>query len=131
MIRGVGLDLVTVSELRQSLARHGRFRQRVYTAAEVAACEAAPDPGWAYAACFGAKEAFAKAVGWGIRAGLSWHDIALDPQTGSLSLAGGAHTLMQRTGARAARVAVGGTGDLCLVFVLLDDRDPTPEPSGG
>lgn len=131
MIRGVGLDLVAVSDLQRSLLRHPRFRQRVFTAAEAAACEASPDPSRAYAACFGAKEAFAKAVGWGIRTGLAWHDIALDPQSARLILTGRAYTLMQRVGARAARTAVGGAGDLCLVCVLLTDGDPTIEPCGG
>jgi len=54
-----------------------RFRHRVYTAGEIAYCDAKEKRGAAasYAARFAAKEAVSKAFGTGIGASLGWLDI--------------------------------------------------------
>jgi holo-[acyl-carrier protein] synthase len=76
MILGIGVDLVEVERIEQSIARHGeRFLQRVFTDSEIAYCSPMKGPGPHYAARFAAKEALAKAFGTGISTELGWLDI--------------------------------------------------------
>jgi holo-[acyl-carrier protein] synthase len=72
----VGLDLVQVARVEESLARFGqRFANRVYTEAEIAYCEASPaERGRRFAARLAAKEATWKALGVDDR-GHSWQAI--------------------------------------------------------
>lgn len=58
------MDVLEVARVRRELTRHGaRFGASAFTAAEIAACERAPDPAPRYAEYFAAKEAAWKAVG--------------------------------------------------------------------
>jgi len=68
----VGLDLVEVARFRQALGRHPALRERLFTPAEIAYCEARSDPALHLAARFAAKEAVGKLVGTGV---ISWHEI--------------------------------------------------------
>jgi holo-[acyl-carrier protein] synthase len=74
---GIGIDLVEVPRIREMLERHGqRFKERTFTAGEIAYCDACADPAMHYAARFAAKEAAAKALGTGLWAeGVVWTDI--------------------------------------------------------
>jgi holo-[acyl-carrier protein] synthase len=74
---GIGIDLVEVPRIREMLERHGqRFKERTFTAGEIAYCDACADPAMHYAARFAAKEATAKALGTGLWAeGVVWTDI--------------------------------------------------------
>lgn len=68
MIHGVGTDIVTIARMRDSLARHGeRFAQRLLHPAELADYAKAREPERFLAKRFAAKEAFAKALGTGLR----------------------------------------------------------------
>jgi len=76
MVLGVGIDLVRTARLREALARHGdRLAHRVFTAAERAACARKADPVPCLAMRFAAKEAFAKALGTGMRTPIHWQDV--------------------------------------------------------
>ncbi|HEX9891190.1 MAG TPA: holo-ACP synthase [Actinomycetota bacterium] len=72
---GIGVDLVDIDRVRRMLDRHPRFRERVFTPAEVAYCESKASPAERYAARWAAREATIKALG-GIR-GLRYHDISV------------------------------------------------------
>lgn len=75
MIVGVGIDLVEVGRIRDSMERFGeRFLARILTPAEVAYCASHPEPAIHVAARFAAKEAVGKAFGTGIGLELAWHD---------------------------------------------------------
>jgi len=68
MIHGIGTDIVEYARIADLYARHGeRFARRVLSATELAECAAHPDPARLLAKRFAAKEAFAKAVGSGLR----------------------------------------------------------------
>jgi holo-[acyl-carrier protein] synthase len=68
----VGIDLVAVEQMRDSIARHGdRFLDRVYTPAEL---EASNGSASQLAARFAAKEATMKALGRDDE-GLGWRSI--------------------------------------------------------
>lgn len=74
---GVGIDLVEIPRIRDLLAKHGqRFKERTFTAGEIAYCDSCADPAMHYAARFAAKEAAAKALGTGLWAeGVVWTDL--------------------------------------------------------
>ncbi len=75
-ILGLGIDLVEVARIEQSIARHGeRFLRRIYTESEIAYCAGMKMPAPFYAARFAAKEAVSKALGTGIGAACGWLDI--------------------------------------------------------
>ncbi|KAF7599530.1 MAG: holo-ACP synthase [Candidatus Dactylopiibacterium carminicum] len=68
MIHGIGTDIVTIARMREALGRHGeRFAERVLAPAELADYARARDGARFLAKRFAAKEAFAKALGTGLR----------------------------------------------------------------
>lgn len=76
MILGVGIDLVEIGRIRQSLERFGeRFLKRVLHEREIQYCSSQADPAPSVAARFAAKEAIAKAFGTGIGSELGWLDM--------------------------------------------------------
>jgi holo-[acyl-carrier protein] synthase len=76
MIRGIGVDIVKVDRIEKAVERWGhRFLERIFTAAEIERCQKRARPAQCLALRFAAKEAFAKALGLGMRKGLRWRDI--------------------------------------------------------
>jgi holo-[acyl-carrier protein] synthase len=72
MIHGIGVDLVRVQRLNDMLDRHGeRLARRILAPEEMAEYAVATDRHRFLAKRFAAKEAFAKAVGTGLRAPVS------------------------------------------------------------
>lgn len=77
-ITGIGTDIVRVTRFERFLSRDDRaLLERLFTSQELA--YALPKKGAAQhlAARFASKEAFLKALGLGLRDGLSWHDIEI------------------------------------------------------
>jgi holo-[acyl-carrier protein] synthase len=70
----VGVDLIEIERIRLALARP-RFRERCFTEAERAYCDARPRPAESYAARFAGKEAVGKALGCGVR--FTWKEIEI------------------------------------------------------
>jgi holo-[acyl-carrier protein] synthase len=101
MILGIGNDTVDIRRIEQTLARHGeRFVERIFTPVERAKAERRTERIRAatYAKRFAAKEAAAKALGTGFRAGVFFRDL------GVVNLRTGQPTLVL-TGGAAARLA--------------------------
>jgi holo-[acyl-carrier protein] synthase len=72
---GLGMDVCSVERVARILEGPlgERFRERVYTPAEVTTCRGRIDAATAFAARFAAKEALVKALG--APAGLRWQDM--------------------------------------------------------
>lgn len=78
MIKGVGNDIIEISRIRASIARHDRhFLNKIYTKHEQDYCFRYQDPAPHFAGRFAAKEAIVKALGTGFRVGISWLDIEI------------------------------------------------------
>ncbi|MDO8606342.1 MAG: holo-ACP synthase [Phaeospirillum sp.] len=80
MILGIGNDLIDIRRIEKTLERYGeRFINRVFTEAERAKAERRTQAMRAatYAKRYAAKEAAAKALGTGFRAGVFWRDIGV------------------------------------------------------
>jgi holo-[acyl-carrier protein] synthase len=83
MIYGIGIDLVNIPRMATVIARWGeRFTGRVFSPQEIEVCGRRAHPASAYAIRFAAKEAFSKAMGLGMKGGLSWREIEVfnDPR---------------------------------------------------
>src|SRR6266576_616143 len=94
MILGIGSDLVDVRRIERVIARHGeRFLARIYTDIERAKADRRANRFETYAKRFAAKEACAKALGTGLRAGVFWRDM------GVVNLASGRPTMKITGGA--------------------------------
>ncbi len=76
MIHGIGMDLVEVDRIEDSIRRFGdRFLGRILRLEEIQYCQAQGRPALHVAARFAAKEAASKAFGTGIGAELGWLDL--------------------------------------------------------
>ncbi len=78
MIVGTGIDIVNIDRIERIIGRWGNhFVRRVFTDREAALCGKRPRPSECFATRFAAKEAFVKAIGWGLRKGIRWTDIEI------------------------------------------------------
>jgi holo-[acyl-carrier protein] synthase len=77
MIVGVGIDMIEVERVGASVQRENGFKERVFSANEIAFCEARKEKAQHYAARFAAKEAFLKATGRGLGLGYSLHEVEI------------------------------------------------------
>jgi holo-[acyl-carrier protein] synthase len=76
VIAGTGIDIVNIERVQKLTNRWGeRFIRRVFTEAEICCCRRRARAAECFASRFAAKEAFLKAVGWGLQNGISWTDI--------------------------------------------------------
>ncbi len=123
MIVGIGIDITEVGRLERAIARHPeRLIQRVFTEREQRECETRHRPAMHYAARFAAKEAFLKAVGLGLRAGMRWRDISVVHAPNgkpSLEVTGCAAERMRELGADQALVSLTHTNEHACAIVLL------------
>src|SRR5512136_1599239 len=79
MILGTGIDLVNIERIERVMSRWGdTFLHRVFTEQEILRCQKNIRPSTCFAARFAAKEAFLKAIGWGLRNGIQWIDIEVE-----------------------------------------------------
>lgn len=124
MIIATGIDLIEIARLEASLSKAStRFRDRVFTVAEIAYCESRASRFASYAARFAAKEAVMKALGTGWAGGVGWHDIEIindEAGTPSVRLSGVALERFQQLGARHIHLSVSHTKDLAIAQVIFE-----------
>jgi holo-[acyl-carrier protein] synthase len=119
MILGIGSDLCDIRRIERSLERFGaRFTHRIFTAGERARSERRAAAAASYARRFAAKEACAKALGTGLRAGVFWRDMEV------VNLASGRPTLSLTGGALERLQAMLPPGHEAIVHVSLTDDPP-------
>ena len=76
MIYGIGTDIVAVDRFQRFIdAGNSALLERLFTQDERTGCERRKDAASCLAARFAAKEAFLKALGTGLRDGISWLDM--------------------------------------------------------
>jgi holo-[acyl-carrier protein] synthase len=124
VILGIGLDIVETAQLRRRLAEQGdRFAERVFTAAERAACEGRVDHDQALAARFAAKEACLKALGTGVSAGLSFQQVEVATVESGMpivTLSGAAAARARERGVRHVHVSLSHQPGLAAAAVILE-----------
>lgn len=76
MIEAVGIDLVEIQRIEESVNRYGeRFTDRVFTPWEIQYCRSKINPMLSFAGRFAVKEAVFKAVGTGFSEGVKWKSV--------------------------------------------------------
>jgi holo-[acyl-carrier protein] synthase len=119
MILGIGSDLTDIRRIETTLSRFGdRFLKRCFTDIEQRKAARRHAPGPTLARRFAAKEACAKALGTGLRAGVFWRDM------GVVNLPSGQPTL-RLTGGAAARLAA-MTPQVMTAHIHLSMTDDPP-----
>lgn len=119
MILGLGNDLIDIRRIERTLARFGdRFRRRVFTEVERRKSDGRRQMASSYAKRFAAKEACAKALGTGLRAGVFWRDM------GVVNLPSGRPTLQLTGGALARLQAMTPAGYEARIDLSLTDDFP-------
>lgn len=125
-VRGIGVDLVRISRLRDVIARwEDRFLARVFTPAEIAYCRARRDPVQHFAARFAAKEAGLKALGTGLSLGVKWRELEVCRDRGGpprLELSGRSREIGLQRGGRHMLLALTHDGDYALAQAMLVDE---------
>jgi holo-[acyl-carrier protein] synthase len=119
MILGIGSDIVDVRRIARAIDRHGdRFLDRIFTDTERAKAERRARRMETYAKRFAAKEACAKALGTGLRAGVFWRDM------GVVNLPSGRPTMKLTGGALARLEAMTPEGHVARIDVTITDEGP-------
>ena len=119
MILGIGSDITDIRRIERVIGRHGeRFLERIFTAKERERAECRRNRVETYAKRFAAKEACAKALGTGMRAGVWWRDM------GVVNLASGRPTLQLTGGAQQRLEAITPPGFEARIDLTISDEGP-------
>ena len=124
MIVGTGVDITEVGRIEAAVKRFGdRFLKRVFTPAEVSYCMGKPNAAERLAARFAAKEAGMKAIGTGLRHGITWQDVEvlrLPGQRPVLKFSGKAAEFAARLGCKRTHLSLSHTADQAIAHVILE-----------
>ena len=123
-VRGIGVDVVKVERLAESLERFGeRMERRLFTEGELEYCRRHKSPLPHLAARFAAKEAAFKAIGTGLSGGVSWKQAeVVQPggQVPTLRFTGVALERFQALGCTTSHLSLSHDGGLAIACVVLE-----------
>lgn len=121
---GLGVDLARIERFRRLLqADKAAVVDRLFTTGEKSYALAKKDPAPYLAARFAAKEAFLKALGLGLRHGISWqHMEVIRDEFGkpSLQLTGRAAEIFQERGLSRLLLSYSHDGEYAFATVILE-----------
>lgn len=124
MLIGIGTDLAKIERFTAILQRRATaFTRRVLTANEQTAMQQAASPAAFLAKRFAAKEALLKALGTGLRNGISWQDMQVsndDLGKPSMQLSGKAAELAAEKGVKTLHLSITDEKEMALAFVVLE-----------
>ena len=124
MIVSIGIDIIEVARVRETIERTPRFAERVFTAAERAYCESrGAVAAQHYAARFAAKEAALKALQTGWSGGIGWQDIEISSKDSGapvITFHGRARELYEASGATSAHISIAHTSEHAVANVILE-----------
>ncbi len=119
MIIGLGSDIIDARRIERVIDKYGeRFLDRIFTPAERAKADKRKNRVETYAKRYAAKEACAKALGTGFRAGVFWRDL------GVINLPSGRPTMKLTGGALKRLKAVTPAGCEARIDLTLTDEGP-------
>ena len=124
MILSIGIDIIEVYRIRETISRTARFVERVFTEKERAYCEKkGMAAAQSFAGRFAAKEACLKALKTGWRGRITWHNIeVLNDENGvpHLEISGEAKVILEKTGANRVHLSISHTTDHAVAQVILE-----------
>jgi len=125
MIVGTGIDITEVVRIEQAIDRFGeRFLNRVFTPAEIAYCRSKKNFAERFAARFAAKEAAMKAIGTGLRQGVTWKNIEVTREPSgrpTLRFTGRASEVAVRLGVKHYALSLTHTEQQAMAQVILEN----------
>ncbi len=123
-IRGIGVDVVKVERLVESLERFGaKMEARLFTAGELEYCRRHKNPLPHLAARFAAKEAASKALGTGMSGGVGFKQFEVVQPGGqqpTLLFHGVALERFQSLGCTASHVSLTHDAGLAIACVVVE-----------
>lgn len=124
MIFGVGTDLASIPRFESLLERFGeRFVAKLLAPSEVAGFKVAADPARYLAKRFAAKEAFAKALGTGLRSPVLLNHLAVEHDglgRPSMCFDRPIADLLSQLGAGRVHLSLSDEAGLALAFVTIE-----------
>ena len=124
MIVGIGSDIARIERFKRAVKRHGpRFAQRILGPEEHVVWLQKAQPAAFLAKRFAAKEAFVKALGLGLRAGMQWGEIqVLNDGLGKpyLVVEGKAERLLLEAGVTNSHITLSDEAEYAVAFVVLE-----------
>ena len=124
VIVSIGIDIIEVYRIRETISRTPRFVERVFTERERDYCESkGAAAAQSYAARFAAKEAFLKALKTGWRGKITWHDIEIvsgESGVPSLKIEGEAKKILENLGANQIHLSLSHTTEHAVAQVILE-----------
>jgi holo-[acyl-carrier protein] synthase len=126
MISGIGTDIVAIERFQRFVDEgNTALLRRIFTEQERAFCAARKNSAASFSARFAAKEAFLKALGTGLRDGISWHDIEVaNDRLGKpeLILSGKAIELFLGQGLSSVFLSLSHDGGMAIAMVVLEKQ---------
>jgi len=115
----VGVDLIEIPRIAGALERYPGFRERCFTDAERAYCDAKPNPPQHYAARFAGKEAVGKGLGSGVH--FTWREIEIAgrPKPG-VRLSGRTKAWAERVGAGRIELSMTHSQELAQAVCVIE-----------
>lgn len=124
MIVSIGIDIVEVYRIHETLERTPRFAERVFTDAERAYCESkGKGAAESFAGRYAAKEAMLKALKTGWRGEVAWRDMEiLSDELGApvITVTGATKKLLDDSGASRIHLSISHTKDHAVAQVILE-----------
>ena len=123
-VAGIGTDLSRIARFERLLVEKRTVIDRLFTETEKSYALAKKHPAPHLAARFAAKEAFLKALGLGLRDGISWLDMNVELDAlgkPSLALTGRAREIFEEKGMAALHLSYSHEGEYAFATVVLED----------
>jgi holo-[acyl-carrier protein] synthase len=123
MILGIGIDIIEVERIANSVGRDTGFRELVFSKNEIKYCNSKAAPYEHYAARFAAKEAFMKALGSGWSSALSFNEIeVVNLESGKpvLQISGRTEKELEPLGIQIIHVSLSHLKTMATAFVILE-----------
>jgi holo-[acyl-carrier protein] synthase len=126
MIVGTGVDITEVPRVQRVLSAYrDRFLNRVFTAEEIRYCTSKANAAERLSARFAAKEAGLKALGTGLRGGITWKDVEVVRLPGrrpELAFHRKAAEIAAGLGCTRTHLSLSHTADQAIAHVILESE---------
>lgn len=126
MIFGIGIDIVAIERFQRFIDNgNSAVIERLFTADERSRCSSRKDTASCLAARFAAKEAFLKALGTGLRDGISWLDMEVSNNSlgrPALTLSGKAAEHYQANVLAGIQLSLSHDGGNAIAMVVLESK---------
>ena len=124
MIYGIGTDIVAIERFQRFMTTgNSAILERLFTPVERSRCGSRKDAASCLAARFAAKEAFLKALGTGLRDGISWQDMEVSNNAlgkPELVLSGKAAEQFQAKELVSIQLSLSHDGGSAIAMVVLE-----------